>query len=97
MTENIDTPLTAKQIRQAEVDAYQKNIDTYTTLLATLDGEWDEDLLHLKDLDPLEAARQCPLDRVSRLAVLLHHKQISFLLKTEIIEHSKAKSILDIL
>jgi hypothetical protein len=91
------TPLTPKQIRQLEVDAYKTNIDTYTALLATLDGNWDADLIHLKDLEPHEAARQCSMDRIERLAELQQFEQVSYLLKTETIEHNKSKAILNIL
>jgi hypothetical protein len=94
-TEN--APLTPKQIRQMEVDSYQLNIDTYTALLATLDGNWDADLLHLKNLEPQEAARQCPMDRLARLAVLQQYDQITKLLKTETVECAKAKAILNIM
>jgi hypothetical protein len=90
-------PLTPKQVRQAEVDSYKNNMDTYTTLLATLDGNWDDDLVHLKTLDPHEAARQCPMDRLERLAVLQQFEQVSNLLKTETVEHAKSKAILNIL
>lgn len=91
------TPLTPKQLRQLEVDAYKTNIDTYTALLATLDGNWDADLIHLKDLEPHEAARQCSMDRIERLAELQQFEQFSYLLKTETIEHNKSKAILNIL
>ena len=91
------TPLTPKQIRQMEVDSYKANIDTYTALLATLDGNWDSDLIHLKGVEGQEAARQCPMDRLERLAVLQQFEQVTNLLKTETVEHSKAKAILNIL
>jgi hypothetical protein len=97
-TENAtEVQLTPKQIRQMEVDAYNANIAIYTTLLGTLDGNWDADLIHLKDLDAQEAARQCPMNRLARLAVLQQHDQVTKLLKTEIVEGAKAKAILDIL
>jgi hypothetical protein len=89
--------LTAKEIRQMEVDAYQLNINTYTALLKTLDGDWDNDLIHLKDLEPQEAARQCPMDRLARLAVLQQFDQVQGLLKTETVECAKAQAILNIL
>jgi hypothetical protein len=91
------TPLTPKEIRQMEVDSYKANIDTYTALLATLDGNWDADLIHLKNVEGQEAARQCPMDRLERLAVLQQFEQVTNLLKTETVEHSKAKAILNIL
>jgi hypothetical protein len=89
--------LTPKQVRQMEVDSYSANIATYTALLATLDGEWDADLIHLKDLEPQEGARQCPMSRLARLAVLQQYDQVTKLLKTEIVEGAKAKAILDIM
>jgi hypothetical protein len=89
--------LTPMQSRQMEVDAYSTNIDVYKKLLATLDGNWDADLIALKDLETQEAARQCPMDRLERLAVLQQFEQVNNLLKTEIVERAKAQAILDIL
>lgn len=95
--QNNEPQLTAKEVRQLEVDSYQANIATYQALLATLDGDWDADLAHLKDLEGQEAARQCPMDKLARLAVLQQFDQVTNLLKTEIVECAKAQAILDIL
>jgi hypothetical protein len=92
-----EVPLTPKQIRQIEVDAYKANIAIYTALLETLDGNWDADLVHLKGLEAQEAARQCPMNRLARLAVLQQFDQVTNLLKTETVECAKAQAILDIL
>jgi hypothetical protein len=89
--------LTPKEARQVEVASYEANIATYTTLLATLDGDWDADLAHLKDLEGQEAARQCPMNRLDRLAVLQQFDQVTNLLKTEIVECAKAAAILAIM
>ena len=89
--------LTAKEVRQIEVDNYSANVNNYKTLLATLDGNWDDDLIHLKGVEGQEAARQCPMDRLERLAVLQQFDQVTNLLKTEIVERAKAQAILDIL
>jgi hypothetical protein len=89
--------MTAKEARQVEVDNYSANVSNYNKLLATLDGEWDADLIHLKDIEGQEAARQCPMDRLERLAVLQQYDQVTNLLKTEIVERAKAQAILDIL
>ena len=97
MPEETTVPLTPKQVRQAEVNSYKHNMETYTTLLATLDGNWDDDLIHLKTLEPHEAARQCSMERLPRLAVLQQFDQVTNLLKTETIEYSKALAILNIL
>jgi hypothetical protein len=97
MEQNNQQQLTPKEVRQMEVDSYLLNINTYKALLATLDGNWDADLSHLKGVEAQEAARQCPMDRLERLAVLQQFDQVTNLLKTEIVEHSKSKAILDIL
>ena len=95
MSEQI--PMTALQVRQAEVDSYTANVRNYTALLLTLDGEWDEDLLHLKGMENQEAARQCPMNRLARLAILQQFDQVTNLLKTEIVECAKASAILAIM
>jgi hypothetical protein len=93
-TENQITPLEA---RQMEVDAYSTNVINYQALLATLDGNWDADLVHLKGIESQEAARQCPMDRLERLAVLQQFDQVTNLLKTEIVERAKAAAILAVM
>lgn len=89
--------LTARQLRQMEIDAYEANIAVYRALLNTLDGNWDDDLIHLKDIEGMEAARQCPIDRLERFAVLQQYEQISKLLRTEVVECAKSKAILNVL
>ena len=93
MTE--ETEPTAIQVRQMEVDAYTTNINNYTNILSTLNGVWDNDLLHLKNIESQEASRQCPMDRLERLAELQLHDQLENLLKTEIVERLKAQTILN--
>ena len=95
--ENTAPELTPKEVRQLEVDSYKANIVIYKALLATLDGDWDKDLIHLKGIEAQEAARQCPMDKLARLAVLQQFDQVTNLLKTEIVECAKAQAILDIL
>jgi hypothetical protein len=97
MTTTQEQDLTPKEARAMEVAAYELNINTYTTLLATLDGNWDSDLIQFKDLESQEAARQCPMDRLERLAVLQQYDQVTKLLKTEIVERAKAAAILAIM
>ena len=95
MTENVEP--TAIESRQLEVDAYTQNVTNYKALLAMLDGNWDADLIHLKNMETQEAARQCPMDRLERLAVLQQFDQVTNLLKTEIVERAKAAAILEML
>ena len=85
------------QMREKEVADYDTNISNYQHILTTVDGNWDEDLVHLKNLEIQEAARQCPLNRLDRLANLQLHDQMSNLLKTEIVERTKANAILQAL
>jgi hypothetical protein len=93
MTQEIEP--TAIQVRQMEVDAYTTNINNYTNILSTLNGVWDNDLLHLKNVESQEASRQCPMDRLERLAELQLHDQLENLLKTETVERFKAQTILN--
>jgi hypothetical protein len=97
MTEQNEIQLTAKQARQIEVDSYKANIATYKALLATLDGNWDADLIGFKGLESQAAAKECPQDRLLRLAVLQQFDQVTNLLKTEIVECAKAEAILAIM
>ncbi|CAB4168286.1 hypothetical protein UFOVP881_3 [uncultured Caudovirales phage] len=95
MTEDIE--LTPLQARELEVQTYEANIEIYKAILATLDGDWDADLAHLKSIEGQEAARQCPMDRLERLAVLQQFDQVTNLLKTEIVERAKASAILAVI
>ena len=85
------------EARQMEIDSYSVNITMYSALLTNLDGDWDKDLIHLKDLEVQEAARQCPMDKLQRLAVLQQFDQVTNLLKTEIVERAKSQAILKIM
>ena len=87
--------LTPIEARQAEVNAYVANITNYENILATVNGEWDKDLVHLKDVENQEAARQCSMNRLERLGELQLHDQVKNLLKTEIVERTKAQLILN--
>ena len=97
MLEENTIQLTPKEARQLEVNSYKANIATYKALLATLDGEWDADLAHLKGVEAQDSARQCPQDRLLRLAVLQQFDQVTNLLKTEIVECAKAEAILNVM
>ena len=88
---------TAVEMRQQEVDSYTANIANYTNILSTMNGEWDADLIHLKDVGGHDAAKMCPLDRIERLSELLFHDQLQDLVRTETLERFKAQSILNAL
>ena len=91
------TPLTPVELRQLEVDAYTNNITVYAAIIATLNGVWDADLIQYKDMNHHDAARDCPFNRVERLAELQQFDHFSGLIKTEMIERAKANSILTVL
>ena len=97
MTTSPEVQLTAKEVRILEIASYTENIRIYEKLLTTLDGNWDKDLVQFKGMESQDAARQCPLDRLDRLAVLQQYDQATNLLKTEIVECAKAKAILAIM
>ena len=97
MIQENEVKLTPKEVRQLEVDNYKANIEIYKALLATLNGDWDSDLIHFKGVEPQAAARQCPQDRLLRLAELQQYDQVTNLLKTETVECAKAEAILRIL
>ena len=94
MAKEIKQP-TVVEARQAEVNNYSVNIVNYQNILTSLNGEWDADLVHLKDLEPQEAARKCSMERLERLGELQLHDQVNNLLKTEIVERTKAQIILN--
>ena len=91
------TPPAPLEMRQAEVDAYTANIATYTAIVSTLNGEWDEDLIEYKGMNHHDAARACPIQRVERLAELQQFDHFSGLIKTEMVERAKSTSILNVL
>jgi len=95
MTQEIQ--ITHLEARQVEVNSYAANVTNYKALLATLDGDWDADLIHLKGIESQDAARQCPMDRLERLAILQQFDQVTNLLKTEIVEGAKAAAILAVM
>ena len=95
MTELINEDILA--MRRNEVANYAKNIELYKALLEKVDGKWDEDLIPLKGLPHHEAAGQCPIDRLPRLAVLQQYEHFSYLIRTETIEYLKSSAILAVL
>jgi hypothetical protein len=83
--------------RTNEVYLYDVNISNYQTILSSSDGEFPEHLLALKDLSYNEAIAQCPLADLAELSELYQYTQVSHVIRTEIIERTKANSILQAL
>ena len=90
-----ETQLSPIQVREMEVESYSNNIKNYENILSSINGEWDKDLVHLKDLENHDAARQCEMDRLERLGELQLFRQVTNLLKTEKVERQKALIILN--
>jgi spore coat polysaccharide biosynthesis protein SpsF (cytidylyltransferase family) len=96
MTEIIKEP-TLKELRQNEVEQYEKNVVTYQTILATLPTEWPDHLLEYRNAANQhdDIAKVDDLDDVALLSKLWYADQCRKSIRTEIVEMTKAKAILD--
>jgi hypothetical protein len=83
--------------RTHEVYQYDLNISNYQTILAASDGVYPEHLLALKDLPQDQAVAQCPIEDLAELAELQQYVRVSFLVRSEIVERTKANGILQVL
>lgn len=93
------TELTHKQIREQEVATYQENIARYQAILATLPTEWPARLLQHRDAvnQHDEIAKVENLDDVELLSKLWYADQCKKFIRTETLEMTKAKAILNTL
>lgn len=98
MTESTPQP-TAKELREAEVAQYENNIATYQAILATLPTEWPERLLQHRDAvnHHDEIAKVEDLNDVELLSKLWYADQCKKFIRTETLEMTKAKAILNTL
>lgn len=87
---------TEKEIRIAEVSAYQTNIARYEAILSSLPTEWPERLLPHRDAvnHHEEIAKVQDLDDVELLSKLWYADQCRKFIRTETLEMTKAKAIL---
>lgn len=83
--------------RTHEVYQYDLNISNYQTILAGSDGVYPEHLLALKDLSADQAVAQCPIEDLAELAELQQYVRVSYLIRSEIVERTKANGILQVL
>lgn len=83
--------------RTHEVYQYDLNISNYRAILSSSDGDYPEHLIALKDLPYDQAVLQCPLDDLAELSELFQYMNVSYLVRTEIIERTKANGILQVL
>lgn len=83
--------------RTHEVYLYDLNISNYQTILAASDGVYPEHLLALRDLPADQAVAQCPIEDLAELAELQQYTRVSSLIRSEIVERTKANAILQVL
>ena len=83
--------------RTHEVYHYDINISNYQSILAASDGSYPEHLLALKDLPQDQAVAQCPIEDLAELAELQQYTRVSALIRSEIVERTKANGILQVL
>jgi hypothetical protein len=94
-----DTPMTPLQARQAEVAQYEANIAMYTAIIATLPTEWPTRLLDYRNSADKHAAIASVADMadVELLSNLWYADQCYAAIRSETVEMSKAKAILNVL
>lgn len=93
------TPAEILQMRRNEVAQYDANIAMYKAILATLPTEWPERLVQFKGAtdEHAVAAQIEDLDDVLLLSQLLYADRCYASIRTEMIERTKAASILAVL
>ena len=96
MTE--ETKMTPLQARIAEVAQYEANIALYKVILETLPTEWPERLLQYKgSKNQQDVIANVEGDDVELLSQLWYADECSKAIKTETLEMTKAKAILNVL
>ena len=81
--------------REREVHQYQINIDNYTTMLAALpQGEPPAEILQYMSTKPEDIPFDVSLEIVQLVADYQYRDRILYLIRTENIEQSKSKRIL---
>jgi hypothetical protein len=96
MTE--ETQVTPLQARIAEVAQYEANIALYETILETLPTEWPERLLqHRNAKKQHDAIGNVDSADVELLAKLWYADECAKAIKTETLELTKSKAILNVL
>ena len=96
MTE--ETQVTPLQARIAEVAQYEANIVLYKTILETLPTEWPERLLQYKGAkNQHDAIADVASTDVELLSKLWYADECVKAVKTETLELTKSKAILDVL
>jgi hypothetical protein len=92
----VEPTKTPIELRQEEVDAYQRNINLYTEIASSLPSEWPEHLIQYKGrADKHEAIAEIEdLDEVLLVGDLWAHDQAVASIRAEMVEMRKAQAIL---
>jgi hypothetical protein len=84
--------------REREVHSYQINIDNYNQMLSVLtQDDIPADLIQYAESPIEEIPHYLTLDAVQIISDYQYRKRITFLIRTETIEQSKSKRILEAL
>ena len=84
-------------MRTHEVYQYDLNISNYQTILSASDGSYPAHLRALINLSDDQAVEQCPIGDLAELAELQQYTRVSKLIRSEIVERTKANSILSVI
>ena len=92
------TQLTPLEVRQMEVAQYEANVALYQSILTTLPTEWPERLLQFKGAkNQHDAIANVDSADVELLSKLWYADECAKAVKTETLELTKAKAILNVL
>lgn len=86
--------------REQEIMSYQLNIDNYTAMLnamSHLSKDWPAEIASYANMNPTQIATVVPDDLLELVNDYMYRDRIAFLLKTEKIEQSKSKRVLEAL
>jgi hypothetical protein len=93
-----ETQITPLQARITEVAQYEANISLYKTILETLPTEWPERLLQYKGAkNQQDTIASVSGDDVELLAQLWYADECAKAVKTETLEMTKSRAILNVL
>ena len=96
MTE--ETQVTPLQARVAEVAQYEANIALYQTILQTLPTTWPERLLQYRGIkNQQEAIANVDIADIELISKLWYADECSKAVKTETLEMTKSRAILNVL
>ncbi len=98
LEETQGTQITPLEARQMEVAQYEANVALYQSILTTLPTEWPERLLQFKGAkNQHDAIANVDSADVELLSKLWYADECAKAVKTETLELTKAKAILNVL